>query len=82
MRPACHVTYVSCVSCDLHVIFHVTCVSCDSLAGLEDVLPVDVCVVILQVISREITAANHMSEFERSVEFNETMTTRLEGREE
>ena len=53
--------------------------SCDLLAGLDDVLPVDICVVILQVISREITAANHMSEFERSVEFNKTMTTCLEG---
>lgn len=70
------------MSCDLRIMrpaYQVTCVSCDSLAGLDDVLPVDVCVVILQVISREITAANHMSEFERSVEFNETMTTRLEG---
>ena len=52
-------------------------VSCDPPAGLVLALPLNLAVVILEVISKEVTPANHLSEFEHSVEFNEAMTTRL-----
>lgn len=55
--------------------------SYDPPAGLVQGLPVQVCVVVLQVVSTEITAANHVSEFKCSIEFNEPMTTRLEMEE-
>lgn len=37
-----------------------------------------VCVIVLQVVSTEITTTNHVSQFKSTVEFYEPMTTCLE----
>lgn len=52
----------------------------DPPAGLVQRLPVHVSLIVLQVVSTEITATDHVAEPESSVEFHKAMTACLESR--
>lgn len=57
-----------------------TCRAGDLPAGLVQRLPVQVSIILLQVVSTEKTTTDHVTQFESSIEFNKAMTTCLESR--